>query len=205
MKLKTLLAAAILGGASSLAHADSASAINHVDIYYIPKADLDISLSGVGSGKDDGDGFGMRGRALISDMLFLSGEYQTVEYDDSGLEIDQFRAGLGLAGAVHSDLFIIGSLEYARAKLKAPGLGSESDDGFGIHIGMLARLTQQFSVNAQVGYVSLDGDGVEMLLGARFKPTEQFGIFVDYRMTKLSDSGVDLDLDDLRVGVGFHF
>ena len=67
-------------------------------------------------------------------------------------------------------------------------------------------LTPQFMVHGSVGFISIDdADGPEFLVGLRFLANESVSIFADYRVTRLSDSGNDLDLDDLRIGAGFSF
>lgn len=146
------------------AHAQQSS-LSHVDVFYIANADLEISESGL-SAKDDGDGFGFKGRFQVADQFFIAAEYQAVEYDDSRLELDQLRAGLGWASAINPMLNFVGQAEYIRAELDAPGAGSDNENGFGIHAGLEAALAPQFTVHGSIGFVSIgDGDGPEFLVG----------------------------------------
>ena len=200
-------AAAVACGIASLAYlapAQSAS-LGYIDGYYIPSAEFEISEGGA-SADDDGDGFGVKGRARFADQLFVTGEYQAVELDDSELEIDQLRAGVGFTSAVNPALNLIGRAEFIQVELDGPFLDSDDESGFGIHGGAEAMLTPQFMVHGSVGFISIDdADGPEFLVGLRFLANESVSIFADYRVTRLSDSGNDLDLDDLRIGAGFSF
>ena len=160
--------------------------------------------SGPGTFKDDGDGFGVKGRALVADQVFLHGEYQSVEYD-SNLELDQLRAGLGLFSPLNASTNLVGKVEYINADLDA-GPGSDDENGFGVHGGVEIGLSREISLVGTVGYVDIgDFNGPEFLIGGRLQPNPNISVFADYRVTQLSDSGADLDFDDLRLGVGFHF
>lgn len=200
MKSTILGLAALTLGAWSLQAAAQTSGLNHIDAYYIPSAEIDRGFS-----DNDGDGFGFKGRAQFADQLFFTGEYQAVEYDDSNAELDQLRAGAGLFSPINRDVNLIGRAEYIRADFDTPG--SDAENGFGIHGGAEAALTPQFLVHGSVGYVDVGdlGSGAEFLVGLRFLATDVISIFADYRISRLSDSGSDLDLDDLRIGAGFHF
>ncbi len=173
---------------------------NNVDVYYVSSG-LEVSVPGLGSGDDDGDGFGAKGRFAFSDNLFVSGEYQSVSYDDSDIDYDQLRAGVGINSAVGSQAVFYGLAEYVNADLD-----DESESGYGVHGGVHFAVTDTFSLNGRIGYIDLgDADGMEYLVGAAFKLTDAFGIVADYRVTNLEEDNADLDIDDLRVGVRFTF
>lgn len=201
------IAALVAFGMTSVAHMTPAQAasLGYIDGYYIPSAELEISDAGI-SGEDDGDGFGVKGRARFADQLFFTGEYQAVEYDDSELELDQLRAGVGFSSAVSPELNLIGRAEFVQVEVDSPFQDSEDETGYGVHAGAEAMLAPQFMAHGSVGYISVDdADGPEFLAGLRFLANESISIFADYRVTRLSDSGSDLDLDDLRIGAGFSF
>ncbi len=198
------LSALMLSAFAFQANAQQTS-FGHVDAYYIPRADLELS-DATGSAEDDGDGFGLKGRFLVSEQLFIAAEYQAVEYDDSNIELDQVRVGLGLGLPINTALRFVGQVEYVDVEVDTPGFSSEGEDGFGVHGGLEAVLSPQFSLHGSVGFLSLgDTDGPEFLIGARFHVAPNFSLFADYRASRFSDSGTDLDLDDLRIGAGFHF
>lgn len=206
MKQQSFAAVAACGAALiGFAAPAQASSLGHIDGYYIPSADLEISDGGFG-GEDDGDGFGVKGSARFAEQLFFTGEYQAVEYDDSELELDQLRAGVGFVSAATPELNLIGRAEFIHVELDGPLQDSDDETGFGIHGGAEAMLSPQFMVHGSVGFISVDdADGPEFLVGLRFLANEAVSIFADYRVTRLSDRGSDLDLDDLRIGAGFSF
>ncbi len=205
MRLHTASLCALAMAAAAFQAQAQQPSVGHLDAYYIPNADYEETFENLIL-KDDGDGFGFKGRALFADQLFFAGEYQSTEYDDSELELDQLRFGIGYLSAISPMADFLVQVEYIKADQEIPGFGSEDENGFGVHVGAIAKLAPAFSMNATVGFVSVgDFDGTEFLVGARFQASPVVSVFMDYRMTRLSDSGADLDLDDLRLGAGFHF
>lgn len=169
-----------------------------LDLYYVPSAEIEVTFPGFGSGNDDGDGFGFKGM-VPADTIAVTAEYQTVSYDDSGLDNDQLRLGIGLIGPTTSGVFI----EYIDSSLD-----DASADGFGLH----GRLAGPMFYG-QVGYVALEDDfetisGIEFVIGAAFGG-ERGGVggFVDLRKSMLEgeDSDVEYEFTDLRVGIRFRF
>lgn len=196
MRIKTLIGASLLAAAPMLAHAERNTALNYVDLLYMPTADLELL------GDDtDGDGFGVRGSGEVASGVFLSGEYQSIGYDYD-VDLDLLRAGAGYAHALSENLYITAAAEYIRAKLDIPFLGSETETGYGVHVGILAPLSDKFSITGRVGHVDIgDLDGLELLAGIRFMATQNIGIALEYRQTDLDD----LELKEMRIGVGYHF
>lgn len=179
------------------AHAESRG---NLDLYFIPSAKLDVEIPGFGSADDDGDGFGVRGSGALSDNAVLTGEYQSASYDDSDLDIDQLRLGVGLTAADSgSGLFV----EYVDVDFD----GDEAD-GFGIHGRLASKASDVVSVYGQVGYLSVKDDfekntGLEFSVGATFWINDTAGVFGDFRQSNLEgeDSEIELELTDLRVGI----
>ena len=187
------LCALVLSAAAFHAGAQQAS-VGHIDGYFIPNAELN---------NRDGDGFGVKGRASIAPQWFLTGEYQSVDYDNRAGELDQLRFGAGLISPLRQNVNFVGWLEYINLD---GSRGVVDEDGFGAHIGMEAGLAPEFTAHASAGFVAVDDfDGPEFLFGLRYQATPQISIFGDYRVSRLSDRGVDVDLDDLRLGAGYHF
>ena len=167
---------------------------NNVDAYYVSSG-VDVGYD------DDGDGLGIRGQFAFADQLFFSGEYQTVNYDDSDIDLDQIRLGVGLNSDARQQLVFFGLAEFIHLDYDF-----DDDNGIGLHGGAIYKVTKEFSVNGRVGYVDVgDFDGIEWLVGASYQFTPMIGAFVDYRATYLENGGADFDVDDLRVGVRFRF
>ena len=168
----------------------------YLDLFYVPSAKFEITDPGLGSGEDDGDGFGVKGMAPLSEFTVLTGEYQSIGYD-AGFDIDQMRIGAGFMGARGGGVMV----EYLDITE-----GIEAD-GFGAHL----RLGSD-NFYAQLGYLMLDGGsedvtGPEFAVGfaADFSPTA--GLFVDARRSMIEgeDSNVEVETTDIRVGVRFTF
>ena len=206
MKIHTAgLSALMLSAVAFQANAQQTS-FGHVDAFYIPSANLELTVTGLGSADDDGDGFGAKGRFHVAEQIFIAAEYQAVEYDDSNIELDQIRAGVGAILPISTSVSFLGLVEFIDADIDDPNLLLEGDDGFGVHGKLEASLTGQFTIHGGVGFLKFgDSDGPEFHIGARFQVTPNASIFVDYRTTRLSEDGNDLDFDDLRLGAGFHF
>jgi opacity protein-like surface antigen len=224
---KTLLAAALIAAPLTAAHAAS-----NVDLYYVGISELETEGAPAGDFKfDEGDGYGAKVRFHLNDMLFLSGEYQNVEFDeveydrgtpnipldDLGLEreIETWRAGLGFQ-FVDTPFYVLGEYIGLESELSTNGseddeetLGDDFDEnGFGAHLGAKGNVTEMLTLNAQIGYVDVgDTNGLEYLVGAGLNFTPNLGIFADYRYTSLDgdDSSIDLNLTDARVGVRLTF
>lgn len=186
--------------AAGAAHAEGQKGV--LDIYYIPDSEFEVP-----GGSDDGDGFGLRGWGMVSEKVFLHGEFQSTETDDAGLETDQLRLGGGVVLPLSDQVWFIGSLEYIDLELSIPGFGSGDTDGYGAHAGLALQATPQLGFYGSLGLVELDdSDGIEFTLEARYNFTESVSGFIDYRSTdQEGDGGDEITITDLRLGIGFHF
>lgn len=196
--MKPQLLAATLLGAFTLP-ALAAPANNFVDGYFVPSSEIDF-----GPVDDDGDGFGVKGAFQVGNQLFLTGEYQSVDYDDTNVDLDQFRLGADLGpGAGASGKGLYGRAEY----VNIDGDGGGDQDGIGGHVGFGLPLSQELRLHAEAGYLLLDDiDGPEFLVGATYRVAQNFGVFADYRVSCLDpDGGGDVDISDLRIGARFYF
>jgi hypothetical protein len=193
---KQLAAAAALLTLSQAVHARDAEGF--VDFYFIPDAKIEVTIPGFGSGDDSGDGFGFRGMVPAGGIA-VTGEYQSTGYDDSGIDFDQLRLGIGLVNETTSGLLV----EYVDADLD----GSNAD-GFAGHLRAAGR-----NLYAQVGYVMLEDDfeetsGVEFLVGVTLGGDRgPLSGFIDYRRTMLEgdESNVEYEFSDIRIGARLKF
>ena len=179
-----------------------AGEFDYLDLYFVPQANLDISIPGLGSADDDGDGFGIKGRAHVAETVTLHGEYQAVTLDDSDLDIDQLRFGVGAHSSADSGARFFGDAEFVSIDLEG-----EDQSGFGLHGGLSFTGESALSGFARIGYLTLDDvDGFEFSLGVDLAFSPQFGGFIDYRSTALeADDSTEFDFTDLRIGIRFHF
>ena len=200
MQMNKMLIAAMLSAAPFATMAATAKSVGNLDIYY---TDAEVEVTG---GDDDGDGFGVRGAGKISDQAFVFGEYQKNEYDDSNLELQQIRAGLGYLFSTSDTLDLYGKASFLNFDAEAGG-SSEDDNGWGVHGGVSFVVTPAIRLFAEIGYLDVgDSDGPEYNFGGNFMFTEQVGLTANYRISDFDvDGGGELKLNDLQVGVRFNF
>lgn len=197
---KQLVAAATLLAASGMAHAE---APGHFDLFFVPSAKFDVTIPGFGSLDDDGDGFGIKGQIPVGETMVLLGEYQGVTYDDTDIDVDQLRIGLGSFGESGGGFYA----EYASIDLD----GSEAD-GIGLHLRLSGAPSDAVTVYGQIGYLMLNDDsedisGLEILFGGALNVSGNTGVFVEMRKSMLegADSDVEFEFTDLRAGLRIGF
>lgn len=179
----------------------AATGNNYVDGYFL-LSEIDVETP-FGDADDDGDGVGVKGAFQVAERVFLTGEFQTVEYDDFDVDLDQLRLGAGMGPGMGAN----GQGVYGRVEYATLDFDNEDDDGLVGTLGYAVPVSQQFRLHGEVGYAYLDDvDGPELLAGASYRVAQNLSLFGDYRMSFLeADGGGDLDLSDLRLGVRFNF
>jgi opacity protein-like surface antigen len=199
MKRELIAAIAACGVA---APAMAAPGNNYVDGYFL------LSEIDTGRNDDDGTGVGVKGAGQVAEQVFLTGEFQTLEYDDSDTDLDQFRFGAGLGPGMGSNgQGVYGRIEYVSFELDPPGPGKLDDDGIVGTVGYMLPVSPQLRLHGEVGYVYLDDiDGPELLGGVSYRVAQNLSLIADYRLSFLeTDGGGDADLSDLRLGARFNF
>lgn len=194
MKRELIAAVAACGLA---APAIAAPGNNFVDGYGL-YSDVDF-----GPADDDGLGVGVKGAFQIADRVFLTGEFQTLEYDDSNVDLDQFRFGAGFGPGMGSN----GEGLYGRVEYASLEFDNDEQDGIAGTVGYALPVSPQLRLHGEIGYLYLDDvDGPELLIGATYRIAQNLSLFGDYRASFLDvDGGGDVDLSDLRFGVRFNF
>lgn len=202
------------------------SSVGYLDVFAVPEARLE---SGGDMPQIKGDGYGIKGAFNFGSSVFVTGEYQDVDYDDVvgdfdgdneddriGTSLQQFRVGLGLRQPIGNSTLVFGQAEYIDAELDADvtlsnggnsveGSGSVDDDGYGIHVGLRGE-SGPLGVTAKVGYLDVsDIDGPEYEVEADYRLWEFVGLFVNYRWSDLGSDDSDLELKDFRVGATIYF
>lgn len=204
-----------------------ATGASFIDGFYV--ADAQVKTDTVDF--ENGDGYGVKLRAMAGSNAFFTAEYMNNEYDPFTLtfsdgtllgsrserfevEVETFRAGLGLH-LPESPAYLRG--EYVGYEAEISTTGSESDErvvgdpdrehGFGVHVGAIGRVGERLWFNAEVGYLDINdvGNGAEFLGGAGVDLIPGFGVFADYRYSSLREDGDDLEFGDLRVGLRASF
>lgn len=192
--------------AGAVLMSQSANALDsNLSLNYL-KQDLEVTLPTLGSGSDDGDGFGISGVYAFNKIGHISAAYQQVDIEN--LESSEFRIGGGAGYQVNSVFFPYGRTEFARIDLENQLTNNTADDsGVIFSAGVVLSLTERFQLDGRVGLVALDDtDGGEIELGATARVTDNFGVFASYRGLYLEDDfNNEIDFDDVRAGVRFLF
>lgn len=192
--IRISLAAACLGSAPVMAQGH-----NYVDGFFA------LSEFDAGPTDDDGNGFGLKGEFQVADQLFLGGQFESIEYDDSDTDVDQIRFGAAYGpGAGSRNEGLYGRLEYLEIDID----GASEQDGLGAHAGYAIPLAPAFRVYGEAGYLFLDdADGPELLVGGTFQLQPNIAIFSDFRgaFLDVDNSNTDVDLTTFRVGARFLF
>jgi|SRR5690554_1669185 len=190
-------------GSSQLALAEQDPFVS-MGLFFTPYNELDIAATGLGSASPDGSGFGLN--ASIGGSLHLYGEYMAGQLDQNGVDVDVTDSRLGLGYRSHFDGgYIVASGEYAGLKLDIAGADA-TDEGIGVHLGGGYYITDAVTLYGRVGVIVLDDlDGSEARVGITGKLNENTSLFAQYRTMMLSETGGDLDANDLRIGVSFNF
>jgi hypothetical protein len=208
----------------------AAQAAADLDGYWIP-----YSSAKVGSGDDaldfdDGDGWGVKGKFGLSDLFFLSGEYEKNKFDDIGLDggflgssidsdlrTEQYRGGLGFRFP-ETPFYTYGEYIGFESKVKTRTTGplgsvtvtreNDKAEGWGGHLGAQGKvLNDKLTLTTEIGYVDIgDVDGLEVLAGGAVEIVKHFSIFADYRYTSLAGGNdPDVRLEEARLGARFSF
>jgi len=169
---------------------------------YVTMSEIDVEAFG----KDDGNGFGLKGWASLNGPWFVHGEYQTTSLDDLGGDLESLRLGGGFTGDMGSGMMWMAKAEYV-------DFGSDADEsGFGVHGGLMFGVGQPLSGFATIGYLMLGGDdvdvdGIEFDVGAKYSFTKEWAGFADYRafMGGTDPDVGDFEVTDIRIGAAYSF
>jgi len=175
-----------------------------VDLYTVPLT----ALEAANVSSDTGFGVGARTRFALGPELFAQGEVQVNAYQGLGAadadgEATTLRAGVGFLTS--GDARVYGLLEFVQLGIDIDGIADGSESGYGLHLGM--RGEGDSHLYGQVGFLDIgDVDGLELLFGGVFAFNPLFGMFVDYRDTRLETGlGNETNVSDLRIGLRMSF
>ena len=175
-----------------------------VDAYTVPFTEFETA----NVSSDGGFGVGARGRFAATPEIFLQGEYQLNSYDGFGSanadgEATLLRAGVGFLTPGEGQVYAL--LEAVQLAVDIDGSADTRESGYGIHLGMRGEGVSH--LYGQVGFLDVgDVSGLEILFGGAYSFNALFGMFVEYRSTRLETGlGQETNLADLRVGLRMTF
>jgi opacity protein-like surface antigen len=184
MRLKTLLCVGALLPLSVLAQDMN---YTFVEAAYL-NSDIDAGPLNV-----DGDGLGLRGSLLITDQVFLFGEYNSYDYD-RGIDLTSYSLGAGVRWGLKPELDLVADIGWVHAKLDRPFQRNISDDGIGLGIGLRSRVHDAIEVQAGIRYLDLDDSDTFLTLGGRYYFTDSVAVGL----------GLSLNDDDTGWSIGIR-
>lgn len=147
----------------------------------------------------DGDGFGIDGSMAVHENFHLFAGYQFVGLDFD-VDASELNAGIGFNTPISPNMDFVAQLAFVRAEVEVPLVGSDSENGWGIGVGIRAKPIEQLEVNVGVNHVDFGSDGGDdTALGAGFLYS-----FTDSFAAGLSGSWGD-ETSAYQIGGRFYF
>jgi Ax21 family sulfation-dependent quorum factor len=177
MNKKSLLALTLMAALPFAASAAEGLSYNYVEGGYVA-TNTDIN---------DADGWGVNGSGAISDNFHIFGGYTFQKADDQtlggvrfeGLDVDQWRAGLGYNHPVAANTDLLARVAYENYKAE----GFDRLDGYSAEVGVRTALAPSFEGYALAGYEDgdeFDGDFYGRV-GAQVKLNQNWGVTGDVK------------------------
>ena len=128
----------------------------------------------------DGDSFGISGSFEISDLVYLTADYNSADFD---FDIEQTVTGIGLG--VHSNADsrsdVFGQFLLINVEIEQPLLGSDDDNGFGFVFGVRHFLNEKIELNGNITYIDVFEDSeTTTSIGARGYLSEKMSLGLEY-------------------------
>ena len=180
--MKTSLLAAALLAVPALAMAATASAAEGVSYNYVQGG----YTATQGDGNADADGWAIDGSVAVHPNFHLFGAFSQQELDDTNIDIDQWRAGVGYNHEISPRADLLTRVAYEKFDA---GHGADFD-GYSVEAGARAALTQSLEGYALAGYENYDSDGLLEddsnfygRLGAQWKFNQNWGVSGDVKFS----------------------
>ena len=156
----------------------AASAADGVSYNYVEAGYAATNLS---DGLPDADGVGARASIAFHPNFHVFGDYAYQEFDNSGLDFDQWRVGLGYNLEISPRADLLTRVAYEKVDF-----GNAGDaDGWSVEAGARGAFTSNFEGYALAGYE--DGDQVDGdfygRLGATVKFNQNWGLNGDVKVS----------------------
>lgn len=179
--MKKLPLAALLA-VSALAAATAASAAEGISYNQVQAGYIATN----GDGDADADGWAIDGSVAVHPNFHLFGGFNRQEIDDTNVDVDQWRAGVGYNHEVSPRTDLLTRVAYEKFDA---GHGADFD-GWSVEAGARAALTQSLEGYALAGYESYDSDGLLEddsdfygRLGAQWKFNANWGLSGDVKFS----------------------
>lgn len=123
----------------------------------------------------DADGFGVRGSFEFADSGFYGfGGYNTVEIDNTNVDVDTYDIGLGYAHDLSTNTALIAELAYINSDVDGFG----DIDGYRTSVGLRGSFSENFEGLVKANYVDgsdFSGD-FSGTVGAQYKFAQNWGV-----------------------------
>lgn len=188
------------------------SDIGFVQGYYVNETDK-TQFGNNAETRDEGDGFGFGGQFILPSGVLLSGEYQTLQFDEEGgdYEQEETRFGVGLIAPLSPTLELFGLAQINNFEITENG-NTEEISGPGFHIGLRADISDSAEIYGRYGILELENeaeseiDGDEILLGIATGTRQRMGFVAEYRLTSLDlEPDIESELSQFRIGLRYAF
>jgi len=156
------------------------------------------------------DGFALFGSAELTEQWFILGNYDSLSFGDSvsRLDFDTLSAGAGFRKSVseQTDVFTTITFERVNVETAVAGFGStdESDNGFGIGVGVRSHINQRIELGAKADYVVIDNEDIMRITAdSYFHVTDNISLGLGYQLFSITDS--DFDINTFKASIRYAF
>jgi opacity protein-like surface antigen len=117
------------------------------------------------------DGFAFSASKLLTDDVFVTGEYSM---------LDMLTLGLGYRYALSQRTDLFGIVSYEDVELSGSGQSAD-EDGFGLQAGVRSMILDNLELRGAIKYIDLDeDDDTSVLVGADYFFSPMFAVGVSY-------------------------
>ena len=176
---------ALLVGLPAIGLAASANAAEGVSYNYVQGGYAATNTDGA-----DADGWGLDGSVAIAPNFHLFGGYSNQEIDDTNIDFDQWRVGVGYNHEVSPRADLVTRVAYEKFDAGRDILGNDLDaDGWSVEAGVRGSLVPALEGYAMAGFE--DGEAIgggdrdgEFYgrLGAQVKFNPNWGVAADVKL-----------------------
>lgn len=147
MKLRSLLAIGLLAALPFASSAAEGISYNYVEGGY----------AATNTDGGDADGFAINGSAAVAPNFHVFGGYTNQEIDDTSIDFDQYRVGVGYNHEINPQVDLLTRVAYERFEAGEDVFGDDIEsDGYSVEAGVRGALATNFEGYALAGFE--DGD-----------------------------------------------